>query len=211
MISKKKLLKKSRLYVIVDREAAGTNPLPKLAKKISAAGADIIQLRDKTFEKKGLIKKAYLLQRYLKRRKTIFIVNDHLDVALLVNSDGLHLGQKDTPIKIARRFLGKDKIIGISCHNLKQALEAQKEGADYIGLGPVFATQTKPEYKPIGLGVMKKVAQNISIPCFALGDINRGNIGQVLSSGAKRVALCRAVLKSGNIPLAIKQFKTDLR
>lgn len=210
MNSKKKLLRESRLYLIVDKKTAGRKKLREIAKKAEKAGIDIIQLRDKYSKKHGLLREAFILGSTLRNTKTLFIVNDHLDVAKITDADGLHLGQSDCSIKVARGILGKDKLIGISCHNLKQALEAQKAGADYIGLGPVFPTPTKKEYRPIGLGLIRKVKQKIRIPFFVIGDINLKNIHSALSFGAQRVAVCRAILRKKNISSAASDFKKIL-
>jgi thiamine-phosphate pyrophosphorylase len=161
---------------------------------IKYCGADIIQYRDKESKKEDILKNAFLLQKSLLNTKCVFIINDYLDVAKIVNSDGIHLGQDDVSIEIARKVLGRDKIIGISCHNLKQAFAAQKRGADYIAIGPVFATSLKPEYKPIGLNLIKELKAKIKIPFFAVGGINQSNINEVRAFGAERVAVCRAIL-----------------
>lgn len=210
MESRKKLLKRSRLYLILDKKTIGRKSPAAVAGKIKDTGINIIQLRDKSGDKAAILKEALLLQRVLLKTATLFIVNDYLDIAKIADSDGVHLGQCDSSIEIARRILGKDKIIGISCHNLKQALNAQKRGADYIGIGPVFKTPTKPQYKATGLKLIKKVKNKIKIPFFAIGDINKDNLSKVLSSGAKRVAICRAILKAKNPLLTAGYFSKAL-
>lgn len=206
MISKKKLLKKSLLYLILDKETAGQKDLPDIALQVKDSGVGIIQFRDKFSCKSSILKDAFSLRRSLRGSKVIFIINDYLDVAKIVDSDGLHLGQLDLSIEIVRRVLGKDKIIGVSCHNLRQALTAQEKGADYIGIGPLFSTPTKPQYRPIGLKLIRELNNKIRIPFFVIGDVNLGNLGKIISSGAKRVAVCRAILKSNNISFAAKSF-----
>lgn len=210
MKSRKRLLRKSRLYLILDKQAAGKNPLSGIIRNFRKCGIDIVQFRDKTSGKEMILREARLLRKLLTDTGILFIVNDHLDIARIVDSDGVHLGQEDTSIEVARRILGKDKIIGFSCHTLSQALDAQKRGADYIGIGPIFSTPTKPEYKPTGLGFIGKLKNKIKIPCFAIGDINKGNINKVLSSGANRVAVCRAILKAKNTSLAARYFSKIL-
>ncbi|MDD5252379.1 MAG: thiamine phosphate synthase [Candidatus Omnitrophica bacterium] len=189
MKSRKILLKKSLLYLILDK--------PGFA-KLSSCGVGIIQLRDKLSAKSQVLKSAVKLSQLLSRTKTLFIVNDYIYLALLSGADGVHLGQGDLPLKQARLLLGKDKIIGISCHNLKQALKAQKEGADYIGIGPVYSTATKPEYRPIGLRVLRQLKGKIRIPYFAIGNVNEANLGQITACGARRIAVVRAILKADN-------------
>ncbi|MDD5409302.1 MAG: thiamine phosphate synthase [Candidatus Omnitrophica bacterium] len=187
MQSRKILLKKSPLYLILDR--------PDFT-RLSFDKIGVIQLRDKVSDKPHILNSALKLAKRLKKTKTLFIINDYIDIAILSGADGVHLGQEDLPLKEARKLLGKDKIIGISCHNLSQALKAQKEGADYIGIGPVYSTATKPECRAIGLGVLRQLRGKIKIPYFAIGNINEGNIKEVVASGAGRIAVCRAILKA---------------
>jgi thiamine-phosphate pyrophosphorylase len=210
MKSKKMLLKGSRLYLIIDKKISGRNSIFDIVTKIKGPGVDMIQFRDKQSNKKDILKNAFLIHKLLLNTKKLFIVNDYLDIAKIIDSDGVHLGQADTPIEIARRILGKDKIIGISCHNLKQALLAQNRGADYIGIGPIFATPTKPEYEPIGLDLIRALKEKIKIPFFVIGDVNLNNISRILSTGAERIAICRAILQAKNIPCAVKDFSRIL-
>ncbi len=211
MNSRKELLKKSRLYLILDKRVSGNMPLSNLANRIFPLGVDIIQFRDKESKKEDILRNALLLHKLLLKSKVLFIINDYLDVAKIVGSDGLHLGQHDASVGLARRILGKDKIIGISCHNLKQALQAQKEGADYIGFGPLFPTPTKPEYKAIGLNSIRHLKKRIKIPFFAIGNINKDNLSEVTLAGAGRVAVCRASLKADNIAESAKYFSNGLQ
>ncbi len=210
MKSRKTLLKESRLYLIIDKKVSGQNSVFDIASRVRSLGVDIIQFRDKESKKEDILRNAFLIHKLLLNTKKLFIVNDYPDVAKLINSDGLHLGQDDTPIEIARRILGKNKIIGISCHNLKQAIQAQKKGADYIGIGPVFATPTKLEHKPIGLDLIETLNKKIRIPFFVIGDVNLNNITGILSAGAERVAVCRAVLQAKSISSAIRGFSQTL-
>jgi thiamine-phosphate pyrophosphorylase len=177
---------------------------------LARSGVDIIQLRDKFASQGSLLKEASLLSRFLKKTKTLFIVNDYLDIAFLSDSDGVHLGQKDIPVQRARRLLGKDKIIGVSCSNLTEALKAQRSGADYIGFGPVFKSPIKPGVKAIGLDWAKDL-KKIKIPVFAIGDINAGNIRKLVLSGINRVALCRGILQAKNISGQAEYFTKILR
>jgi thiamine-phosphate pyrophosphorylase len=211
MKSKRRLLKESRLYLIVDKKISGRRPISDIVDKIKYCGIDLIQLRDKESKKEDILKEAFILQKLLLHTKTLFIVNDYLDVAKIVGSDGLHLGQLDTSIELARGILGPDKIIGVSCHNLKQALAAQKRGADYIGLGPIFPTPTKPEIKKgIGLSLIKELRAKIKIPFFVIGNVNPNSIDKILLFGAKRLAICRAILQAKDISLAAKYFYNKL-
>ena len=154
---------------------------------------------------------AIKLARFLSKTKILFIVNDYIDVALICGADGVHLGQDDIPLKEARKLLGRDKIIGISCHNLSQALKAQKEGADYIGIGPIYPSATKPEYRAIGLRVLQQLKDKIKIPYFAIGNIHEGNIKEITASGARRIAVCRAILKADDPNHAASQLLKKIK
>ncbi|MDD5044537.1 MAG: thiamine phosphate synthase [Candidatus Omnitrophica bacterium] len=205
---KKSSLRESGLCIILDKDVC--RDIFSVARKIKNTGLCLVQLRAKNTPKRELLATAKRLNSLFKKSRVLFIINDHADIAQLVNAHGVHLGQDDLPVKQARKFLGKDKIIGVSCHNLRQAQAAEKQGADYIGLGPIFKTPVKIEDRPIGLGVLKKVEQKIKIPVFAIGGINRNNLSKILSTGASHVALCRDVCLAKNITLSIKGLKKNL-
>lgn len=212
MKSRKERLVRSRVYAILDKETCFSNSLDlkRAAKGLLGAGIDIIQLRDKRSKKKEVLKDALRLHKILKGRKALFIINDYPDIAKIIDCDGVHLGQDDLSIESARGILGADKIIGKSCHTLKQAVIAEKEGADYIGVGPIFPTPTKPGYKAKGLRFVRQAADNIRIPFFVIGGIDETNLGQVCKSGAKRIAACRPFLKKGNLKKQVIGFKKAL-
>lgn len=197
------------IYAIIDRQICKTEKsLIKTLRGCLKAKTEIIQFRDKTADICGFYKNALLIKR-LVGKKALFIINDSACVAKYCNADGLHLGQNDLPIKIARKVLGYKKIIGISCHNLKQALLAQKEGADYIGIGPVFSTPTKPEYKPVGLNLIKKVSSILKIPVVAIGGINTKNAAIIKRSGIKNIAAIRAICRSKNITETVRKLRKN--
>ncbi|MBU0548294.1 MAG: thiamine phosphate synthase [Candidatus Omnitrophica bacterium] len=167
-------------------------------------------MRDKVSDKSHVLSLANKLTKRLSKTKTLFIINDYIDVALLSGADGVHLGQQDLPLRQARKLLGKDKIIGISCHNLRQALKAQKEGADYIGIGPIYPSATKPEYRAIGLKVLRQLKDKIKIPYFAIGNIHADNIKEIIAAGARRIAVCRAILKANHPNRAASQLSNKI-
>ena len=211
MHSKKRLLRKSRLYVIIDKNTVkNKGPIAGIANKIKASRVDILQYRNKKSEKRIILQEAQALSRLFANNKTIFIINDYVDIAKIIGSDGIHIGQGDISIETVRRILGKDKIIGVSCHSLKQAIKAQNQGADYVSIGPIFPTPTKPEYKAVGLKLIKKIKGKLKIPFFAIGGINKNNINEILAEGAEGVAICRAVCQNKDIKSAVKNLKTAL-
>lgn len=204
------MIRDFRLYVIVDRKACGRRQPVYVAREAIAGGADVIQLRDKQANAKELVKVGRTIRSLTYRKKVLFIINDRPDIAKAVGADGVHLGQDDLPIDVARSILGRKKIIGLSTHSVLQAREAQKSGADYIGVGPIFATPTKPEYKAVGVDLIKKVRNKIRIPFVAIGGIDESNIDEILDAGAISVAVVRAVCGAKDIKGAAKYLKEKL-
>ncbi len=203
MISKKKLLKKARLYLI-------TNEDLKSAEKSLKAGISIVQLRIKTQSDEFFLKKAFEIRKITKKLNSLLIINDRIDIALLVDADGIHLGQDDIPVRQARRLLPRDKLIGKSTHNYEQAKHAIKEGVDYIGIGPVFTTKTKDIYKPLNIKTVKKIITSCNIPYFVIGGINLKNIGYLLSKDIKKIAVFSSIIKTDNPYLTTKRFLKEL-
>lgn len=200
-----------KLYVIIDGKSSKGRSLVYVARQAIAGGADVIQLRHKEASSKELMKLGRQLRSLTRKEKIIFIVNDRVDIAYGVDADGVHLGQDDLPLEIARSILGKKKFIGISTHSLPQALKAQEKGADYIGVGPVFSTPTKPDYRVIGTTLIEEMEDRINIPFVAIGGIDETNIGEVIASGARRVAVVRAVCAANDIKAAAKRLKGRLK
>lgn len=203
---KKGLLKRLRLYVILDRAALRGKPPEETAAKIKNSGVGIIQLRDKASGKDIILKEAQALGKALLKSRVLFLVNDYLDVAKIADCDGIHLGQNDSSVEIARKILGEEKVIGISCHNLAQAFKAKEDGADYVSIGPVFPTPLKPNKRAVGLDLIRKIQEKIKIPCFAIGGINEKNTAKVLKAGIKRIVVCRAICEAKNPLSAAKQL-----
>lgn len=198
----------SGIYGVIDRSSCGIKPLAKVAKQCVQAGVRIIQLRDKT-EDVNLFYRDALLIRKIVKDNSLFIVNDRADIAKLVQADGLHLGQCDLPIEAARKILGPNKIIGKSTHSLRQAILACEEGADYVSIGPIFKTATKPEYKPVGLRALKRVCQLFKIPVVAIGGIDEYNIRDVREAGARIVAVVRAICNAPDISKAVLELNAS--
>jgi thiamine-phosphate pyrophosphorylase len=163
----------------------------RIARDACSGGVRILQYRDKSGDVGAMLKTAKEIRNITRDHGTLFIMNDRIDIALLAEADGVHLGQKDLPLAEVRAIVPPGLIIGLSTHSLEQALEAQEQGADYIGIGPVFASPTKADYPPIGLETLRQVARSVSIPLVAIGGITLGNIDQVEMAGARNVAMVR--------------------
>lgn len=184
--------------------------MSEAARSLAKAGADIIQLRDKGSSDREFLKTALLIRNILKDSNVLFIINDRLGIAKISGADGVHLGQEDVSVRIARRVLGRNKIIGVSCHSVVQAAAAEREGADYIGAGPVFSTPTKPGASPIGPAAVGRISRKANVPVFAIGGIRKGTLERVLSVGVERVAVVREACRSKHIPKAIRTLKKRL-
>lgn len=206
MNSRSKPIKNWKLYVILSKVLVADKDLGELAEDVIEAGADAIQLRDKVSADGVFLKDACLVRDVARRSGIPLVINDRTDIAKAIGAEGVHLGQDDICVDDARKILGKEAIVGVSCHSVKQALRAQADGADYIGLGPIFKTPTKPELKPIGLRIISIVRERIDIPVVCIGGINTSNIKKLLSSGATTVALVSAVI---NIPYIAKTIREE--
>jgi thiamine-phosphate pyrophosphorylase len=190
------------LYVIVDTAALGGRGHVEVAGQAIRGGARVIQLRDKSLGKKGLLAVARAMRNLCAENDVLFIVNDYLDIALAVEADGLHVGQGDLPVKVARRLLPIDKILGGSASTVAEAAAAQTEGADYIAVGAMYPTPSKTEARVVGPARLKQVRQAVNLPLVAIGGINHENLGRVLAAGADAVAVISAVLGAEDVEAA---------
>lgn len=182
----------------------------RVAEQAIRGGADLIQWRDKSSPDGPFLETAERLRELTRRTGTLFVVNDRLDVALACGADGVHLGHEDIPVPRARALAGERLLIGRSTHSIEEGLGAQGEGADYIGVGPVFATPTKPGVRAVGLGLVREASARIRIPWFAIGGIDLQNLPLVSSAGAARVAVVRAVAAASDPEAAARALKGKL-
>ncbi len=187
-----------RLYIILDKSLIGRKSEVDIASRVIEGGATIIQLRDKLSNDQQLIKVGTKLRKITRKNKVSLIINDRVDIALAVDADGVHLGQEDLPLKFARRLIGK-MIIGVSTHSLAQAKRAEKEGADYIAIGPIFRTSSKPERMPVGTAIISRIKKEVKVPLVAIGGIKPDNIKKVIARNPEGIAIASAVLKSKKI------------
>jgi thiamine-phosphate pyrophosphorylase len=199
-----------RLYAIAGETYHPGRDLIEVMEATIRGGADIVQLRDKETPPEELLGKARALRELTRRYGVPFIVNDYPELALEAEADGVHLGQEDMPIAEARRRLGEDKIIGISTHTIGQAREAVRAGADYIGVGPVYPTPTKPGRAAAGLEFVRQAAAEIAIPWVAIGGITLGNADEVLDAGARRLCAVSAIVGSPDPEAASRALKARI-
>ncbi len=194
MKNKKSFLKKVRLYVIVDKEICLHKNIENVVLEIIKGGAQMIQYRDKKSSDKEFLKDVLRIKKITSSKKIPLIINDRVDIAKCVDAEGVHLGQDDLPLEAARKILRKDKIIGVTIRNLKQAKLAEKNRADYLGLGPVFHTTSKKIEKTIGVITVKKAQEKVKIPVFPIGGINSKNVEKLTDVGCKRACVLSAIL-----------------
>jgi thiamine-phosphate pyrophosphorylase len=195
MYWKEKVFKNFRLYMVTDLTSPKNNILRIIEKAIDG-GVDIVQLRSKVLTDNELIRIGTAIRSLTSRKRRLFFVNDRIDLALMLKADGVHIGQDDVSVKEVRRLchrLGERMYIGKSTHSFTQAIKTAREDVDYIGVGPIYSTPTKKDYIPVGLSLINKVKSRISKPFVCIGGINQNNIDKVVSRGAERVAVVRAI------------------
>lgn len=204
-------LSDKKLYLVTNSDSFDTDDefLDAVASALEG-GVDILQLREKHMSAKKIVGLGSKVRQLCLQYGTMFIVNDRVDIAKILEADGVHLGQDDLDVKSAREILGSNCIVGVSTHAPEQAQKAVEDGADYIGVGPVFETPTKAGRQAVGLDYAKWVVENIEIPSFAIGGIDGDNVSQVLDTGIGRVAVVRAIINSSSPEKAAKNFLEKL-
>jgi thiamine-phosphate pyrophosphorylase len=195
------------LYGIIDLGYVEKSNAVRAAEAMIKGGVDLIQLRGKQEAIEELVDVAEGLHELTAYSGTPLIVNDHAEVASKVPVEGVHVGQDDDSIEVARRKAGRALAVGKSTHSLAQARTAQGEGADYIGFGPIFATPTKPDYEPIGLQDIKQAHLDVNLPIFCIGGIKLDNLKEVIAAGARRVAIVSGLLKAPDVAAYAREAK----
>jgi len=192
-------------YLVTDSELSKKGLYSDVENALRA-GCKIIQYREKNKSTMDMIEEAKKLKKICES-KAIFLVDDRVDVSLPAGADGLHIGQENISYETARMLLGKDKIIGLTVHNLEEAVEAEKLGVDYISLAPIFKTGTKEDARdPIGTEMIEIVRKNVSLPIVAVGGINKHNIREVIEAGANSIVSIHAVLNSNDVYNEVSEF-----
>jgi thiamine-phosphate pyrophosphorylase len=196
------------LYVITDGRLSLGRPHLDVVRSAIRGGASVVQYREKTATTCRMVEEAGELGELCRQARVPLIVNDRLDVALAVDADGVHLGVDDMPVAIARRLLGPGKLIGYSPETLEQARAGEADGADYLGVGSIFGTVTKPDAgRPIGLGGLQRMVTAVTIPVVGIGGITVRNAAQVIRAGARGVAVVSAVVAAEDIVSVARQLR----
>ncbi len=200
------------LYVVTDEALSRGLSHTQIAERAVAGGADASQLRDKKMEGRKLLEHARAIRRLTRKAGKLFMVNDRLDIALASGADGVHLGQEDMALADARPLCPKGFLIGVTVHDVQEAVKAQKDGADYVGLSPIFTTGSKSDAgNACGLEMLRKVKRAVSVPVVAIGGIGQGNARQVLEAGADGLAVISAVVSQPDVKSAARDLKALIK
>ena len=195
------------LYLILDERWSSCCSLPEVLREAGQAGVKLVQYRNKTGSMKQAYEVASLLRNIAKEFGMLFVVNDRCDLAMAVEADGVHLGQTDLPLSLARRVVRNAMLIGVSTHNPEQVRTATNEGADYLGFGPIFPTSTKLHHDPVvGLQGLKYIRGLTSLPVFAIGGITPDSVFGLCQAGANGVAVASGILDAADRPQAFTQY-----
>jgi len=194
-------------YFITDTELSLAGNEKDVISAVSC-GVKVVQYRNKNAETRQMYEEAVLLRKICRDSGSIFLVNDRVDIALATQADGVHLGQSDMPCLAARKLLGSESIIGVTVHNVSEALQAKSMGADYLGVSPIFQTATKPDAgKPAGIRLIEEIRAQVTIPLIAIGGINHSNAGEVVRAGADGLCAISCVVAKENVRDEILKFQ----
>jgi thiamine-phosphate pyrophosphorylase len=205
-----KRIQDARLYGIVDLGYVTAENVEYMTEQLCIGGVDVLQLRAKKLARKEIEHLARLILPITRDHAVPLVINDHLDIAAIMGSEGVHVGQDDDAVAKARAAVGSACFVGKSTHNLAQAVAAQEEGADYIGFGPLYATGTKPDYVPIGLNDITEVHRRVTLPIFCIGGVNAGRLDEIIRAGARRVVVVSAFLQASDVSGEVQALKQRL-
>jgi thiamine-phosphate pyrophosphorylase len=196
------------LYLVTDRELARGKSTVEVVKAAVSGGVTCIQLREKDCSTLEFIEQARAIKNFLEEREVPLIINDRLDVALAVGADGVHLGQSDMPLEMARKIAGSSMLIGISAESVQDAVEAENGGADYLGVSPIYATPTKTDTAPpLGIQGLREIKNRVKIPLVGIGGLNNSNAAEVIRNGADGVAVVSAIVAAEDPETAAMNLK----
>lgn len=199
------------LYAVTDRAWVGTKSLYEQVKEALENGVTCVQLREKELDESDFLKEAKQISALCKEYKVPFIVNDNVNIAIACKADGIHIGQEDMELTNVRKLVGEDMIIGVSAHTVEEAIKAQEGGADYIGIGAVFATSTKTDVDVLSFDTLKSICEAVDIPTVAIGGIKKDNICKLKGSGIDGVAVVSAIFAANDIATATKELLFEVK
>lgn len=194
------------LYAVTDAAWTGEKTLIQQVKEALEAGITFLQLREKHLSEKEFLREAVEIKRLTDQYQIPFVINDNIEIAQKTGADGVHVGQDDMPVEEVRKILGEDKIIGVSAHNVEEAVRAEQGGADYLGVGAVHTTATKENTSAVSMEEMKKICQTVSIPVVAIGGIKKNNMNVLSGTGVDGIAVVSAIFAAKNIKKETKEL-----
>ena len=203
--------KELMLYAVTDRHWLGDDTLYDQVKKALDGGATFIQLREKNLDREDFLAEAIEIQKLCKEYRVPFVINDEVSIAKDIDADGVHVGQSDMEAMDVRKLLGPDKILGVSAQTVEQAVIAEKHGADYLGVGAVFATGSKDDADDVSHETLKAICEAVSIPVIAIGGITKDNVAELSGSGICGVAVISAIFGQDNIQKATEELKKSVQ
>lgn len=206
MVDKKSLKDALKLYLVTDSVILRGRDFYKCIEDAIKGGVTMVQLREKDISGKEFLERAIKLRELTKRYGVSLIINDRVDIALLCDADGVHVGQSDIGAKDVRRLLGEDKIVGVSARSVEEAKTAKEDGADYIGIGAMFATSTKLDAKSVSLETVENIKNNVDIPFVLIGGINLENLDMLKKLDSDGYAIVSSILKAEDIYLETKKW-----
>lgn len=195
------------LYLVTDRELMVADSIEECVEQAVLGGCTLVQLREKTISSHEFYQTALRVREITARLGVPLIINDRADIAFAVDADGVHIGQDDLPYEAARRIVGKNKIVGVSTHNLADAMTAAETGADYIGVGAMFATRTKTDANIAGMDELRHIREAVKIPIVAIGGINKSNISLLKDIGIDGIAVVSAIVAERDATAAAQELK----
>ena len=197
------------VYLVTDRDLMSTETIEEAIEQAIAGGTTLIQLREKECSSLDFYNTAIKVKEICHKNNVPLLINDRLDIALAVDADGVHVGQSDLPASIVRRIIGEDKIIGVSAGTLENALKAEKDGADYIGVGAMYPTGTKKDAKHTSIETLKSIRENVNIPIVVIGGINKERIKDFEGTGIDGLAIVSAIIAQKDIKKAASDIKSE--
>ncbi|MBR1969526.1 MAG: thiamine phosphate synthase [Clostridia bacterium] len=195
------------LYAVTDRAWLNNETLYEQVEKAIKGGVTLVQLREKNLDEESFLNEALEIHKLCRKYNIPFIINDNVEIAKKINADGIHVGQSDMKAGNVRAILGKDKILGVSVQTVEQAVLAEKEGADYLGVGAIFPTGSKADADDVSIETLKAICEAVSVPVVAIGGIGAENILELTGTGICGVAVISAIFAAGNIQKAATELK----
>jgi thiamine-phosphate pyrophosphorylase len=195
------------LYAVTDRTWLKGRSFIDVIEEALKAGVTFLQLREKNLDYSSFLTLAREIKKVVDKYKIPYVINDNVDIALACGADGVHVGQKDMDAKDVRKIIGPDKILGVSAQTVEQAVAAERNGADYIGVGSVFPTSTKPDAETVSFETLREICKSVSIPVVAIGGINKDNAMKLAGSGIDGIAVVSAIFAQDDIAASVRELR----